>query len=156
MNKIGIYGILFLVLIITVTLQSCIMDRKPLQYAVMNCTNDTLFIELTDCDTLEGYTYEYEHTSDSIKIPQDTMVVYIKGKKTILSYYSYTLPGSISGGIYPLPKDTCYVYAIKRYIATHYLLDEIRAMKLYDRTIVTRKDFSENRLFEYHGVSKNQ
>ena len=81
--------------------------------------------------------------------PENTIVVYIHGKKVILASYFYTLPDTISGYLYPLGNDTCYVYAIKWQIAKHYTLEEIRAKKLYDRRAVTKKDFNDNRIFEY-------
>lgn len=45
-------------------------------------------------------------------------------------------------------KDTCYIYAIKWWVVTHYTLDEIRKRRLYDRRVVTKKDFVD-RIYEY-------
>jgi len=65
-----------------------------------------------------------EHVFDSIRIaPEDTMVVYIAGRKTILSNYSYTLPDSTSGAVLPLGGiNGCYLYAIKRQVAINHPL----------------------------------
>lgn len=46
------------------------------------------------------------------------------------------------------PKDTCYIYVVKLNIAQHYPMKEIRRRRLYDRRMVTKKDF-RNHLFEY-------
>ena len=48
---------------------------------------------------------------------------------------------------YPLP-DTCYVYVIKWNIAKSYSFEEIRDKKLYDRRVVSRKDF-DGHVYEY-------
>ena len=47
--------------------------------------------------------------------------------------------------------DTCYIYAIKHWVVTHYSLEEIRTKKLYDRKTVIKKDFC-NGLYEYRDV----
>lgn len=136
---------------------SCIMDTKPLGYSVMNCTKDTLFIVLTDSDTLTDDIYWGIHSEDTVGlVPEDTTSVYIHGEKVILNNFYSVLPDSVSGGIYPLYTDTCYIYAIKKQTITRYTLDEIRERKLYDRQIVTKQDF-HNRLFEYKpvGMSSN-
>jgi len=44
--------------------------------------------------------------------------------------------------------DTCYIYTIKWSVAKNYPMDVIRKKKLYDRRIVTKKDFHD-RLLEY-------
>ncbi len=75
--------------------------------------------------------------------------MYIHGEKVILYNFYYALPDSTSGGIYPLDKDTCYIYTIKKQIITSHTLDESRVRKLYDRRAVTKKDFNKNRIYEY-------
>ena len=150
MNTRKIGKILILVSIISVIFGSCIIDTKPLVYTVRNCTSDTFLIQLTKSDTLDGWMYWGKQPEDTARpAPEDTIVVYIHGKKVILASYFYTLPDTISGYLYPLGNDTCYIYAIKWQIAKHYTLEEIRAKKLYDRRAVTKKDFNNNRLFEY-------
>ena len=142
--------ILFLPLSLSFILSSCFFDTKPLGFCVKNCTKDTLLIDLTESDTLNDEMYWGIHIKDTIGlVPEDTTTVHIHGRKVIISNFYYVLPNSISKGIYPLNNDTCYVYAIKWRVATHYSLEEIRARKLYDRQTVTKKDFNHNRLFEY-------
>ncbi len=48
------------------------------------------------------------------------------------------------------------IYAIKKQIIERYTLDKIRERKLYDRQVVTKKDFHD-RFFEYRpvGMSPN-
>ena len=150
MNTRKIGKILILVSVISVIFGSCIIDTKPLGYCVRNCTSDTFLIQLTKSDTLDGWMYWGKQPEDTARpTPENTIVVYIHGKKVILASYFYTLPDTISGYLYPLGNDTCYVYAIKWQIAKHYTLEEIRAKKLYDRRAVTKKDFNDNRIFEY-------
>ena len=137
-----------LLLILSFVLKSCVIDIKPLLYRVKNCTEDTLYIELSNSDSLTDNVYWGMHSWDTVHVLPDTTSVYVHGEKVIFNNYYYALPNSTSSGIYPLDKDTYYVYAIKKQIITHYTLDEIRIMKLYDRRGVTKKDF-HNRLFEY-------
>ena len=144
-------GKILIVMSITLTtLTSCVMDTMPLGYRVKNCTKDTLFIDLTVSDTLTDDIYWGIHPEDTIGlVPEDTTSVYIHGEKVILYNFYYALPDSTSGGIYPLDKDTCYIYTIKKQIITSHTLDEIRVRKLYDRRAVTKKDFNKNRIYEY-------
>lgn len=131
----------YLLLILSLVLKSCVIDIMPLGYSVKNCTKDTLFIDLTVSDTLTDDIY-YKMP------PEDTTWGYINGEKVVFNKFYYVLPNSTSGGIYPLDNDTCYIYSIKKQIITRYTLDEIRVRKLYDRQIVTKKDFHDH-LFEY-------
>ena len=71
----------------------------------------------------------------------------VKGEKVAFWRFNYVLPYSKSGSIYPLP-DTCYVYVIKWNIAKSYSFEEIRDKKLYDRRVVSRKDF-DGHVYEY-------
>lgn len=147
----------YLLLILSLVLKFCVIDIKPLGYSVKNCTKDTLFIYLTVSDTLTNDIYYGMHPEDTIGlVPEDTTWVYIHGKKVVLNNFYYVFPDSTSGGIYPLYNDTCYIYAIKKQIITRYTLDKIRERKLYDREVVTKKDFHD-RLFEYRpvGMSSN-
>jgi len=144
-SKIG-----FLILTICFTFGSCVMDRKTSFY-IRNCTNDTLLIDLTESDTLDDDICWGKHPGDTIELdPEDTIGIYLHGKKVIFFNCVYALPDSVlfvDPYIFDL-KDTCYIYAIKWQVATRYTLEEIRAKKLYNRLSVTKSD-SHNRLFEY-------
>lgn len=147
-RKIG--KILILVSVISVIFGSCIIDTKPLVYTVRNCTSDTFLIQLTTSDTLDNELCWGKNPRDTIVLaPEDTIGIRVHGEKVIYFNFLYALPDSTAGGIYPFGNDTCYVYAIKWQIAKHYTLEEIRAKKLYDRRAVTKKDFNDNRIFEY-------
>ena len=151
MNIRKIIRILILVSVISVTLDSCVMDKKTF-ICVKNYTKDTLLIELTESDTLDDEICWGKHSGDTIELdPEDTIGIYVHGKKVFFKNCFYALPDSVlfvSPYIFNL-KDTCYIYAIKWQIAKHYTLEEIRAKKLYDRRGVTKKDFNDNRIFEY-------
>ena len=129
---------------------SCIaIDHKPLGYWIHNNTEDTLLIEMTESDTLTDSIYWGIHPLDSVLLDseQDTICVSVKGEKVTFWRFNYVLPYSKSGSIYPLP-DTCYVYVIKWNIAKSYSFEEIRDKKLYDRRVVSRKDF-DGHVYEY-------
>lgn len=129
---------------------SClVMDYKPAGYFVYNHTKDTLLIEMTVSDTLTDSIYWGIHPLDSVLLDseQDTICVSVKGEKVAFWRFYYVLPYSESGSIYPLP-DTCYVYVIKWNIAKSYSFEEIRDKKLYDRRVVSRKDFDRH-VYEY-------
>lgn len=130
-------------------LNSCIIDYKPAGYFVYNHTKDTLLIEMTESETLTDSIYWGIHPLDSVLLDseKDTICVSVKGEKVAFWRFNYVLPYSESGSIYPLP-DTCYVYVIKWNIAKSYSFEEIRDKKLYDRRIVSRKDF-DGHVYEY-------
>lgn len=130
-------------------LNSCIIDYKPAGYFVYNHTKDTLLIEMTESDTLTDSIYWGIHPLDSVLLDseQDTICVSVKGEKVAFWRFNYVLPYSESGSIYPLP-DTCYVYVIKWNIAKTYSFEEIRDKKLYDRRVVSKKDF-DGHVYEY-------
>ena len=130
-------------------LNSCIIDYKPAGYFVYNHTKDTLLIEMTESETLTDSIYWGVHSLDSVLLDseQDTICVSVKGEKVASWRFNYVLPYSESGSIYPLP-DTCYVYVIKWNIAKSYSFEEIRDKKLYDRRVVSRKDF-DGHVYEY-------
>lgn len=139
-------------LLLSLVLNSCvIIDTKPLGYSIKNCTNDTLLINLTNVDTLNDDIYWKAYSEDSITMtPDDTTTVYIHGKRVSIYNMYRLLPNTESRGSYSLfYSDTCYLYAIKWQIATHYPLEEIRSRKLYDKVAVTKRDFN-HRLYEYH------
>lgn len=140
------------VFILSYTLWSCVMDYMPLGYGVRNCTKDTLLLELTTSDTLDGWMYWGNHPDfDTLmfSLDMDTISVNINGEQVIYSDYYYTLPDSISNRIYPLPADSCYMYAIRWQDAIRYTQEEVRNNKLYDRRALSKKDFAKNQLFEY-------
>lgn len=130
---------------------SCIMDRK-VSFLIKNCTNDTLLIVLTENDTLDNCIYWGNNPEDTIGgiMRTDTIGVYINGTKIIIDKFCYARPDSIvfvSPYLFNL-RDTCNIFAIKWWTVSHYTLAEIRKRKLYDRRVVTKKDFI-NYLYEY-------
>ena len=151
MKERSIVRVLIWMPVIAVALHSCIIDTVPLGYAVRNCTNDTLLIELTKSDTFEGRMYCDNYPASTVgTVPEDTLVAYVHGKKTIFSSYHRMLPDSVSGYIYPLGEDTCYLYTITWQVATRFSLEEIRRKRLYDRRSLTKEDFdASTRLYAY-------
>ena len=139
----------------TYMLTACVMDRTN-SFCIRNSSSDTLYIELSESDTLDNLIYWSKEPNETMPPiwPTDTTWVYINGKKVVVDNCFYAFPDSI---IHVSPysfdnKDTCYIYAIKKQIITRYTLDEIRVKKLYDRQAVTAKDF-HHRLFEYRPTS---
>ena len=121
-------------------------------FLIKNCTKDTLLIDLTESDTLDDWVYWDEHMEDTLRFdwPEDTTVIYVHGKKTVIRASHCVLPDSVlrvDDRIF-FYRDTYYIQTIKWDTATHYTLEEIRARKLYDTQTVTKKDF-RTRLFEY-------
>ena len=135
-----------IMLIIIVTLSSCIMDRKTTFY-IKNCTKDTLLMGLSGADSFVDWQFGGKQEKGTI-LPNDADKIEITFHKDIIG--SIALPDST---IYVDPylydqHDTCYIYTIKLDIAQHHSIDEICTEKLYDRQVVTKKSF-HNRLFEY-------
>ena len=144
--------ILILVSVTLATLDSCVMDKKTF-ICVKNYTNDTLLIELTESDTLDNWIYKGKHPDEpNIPVlPSDTNAVDIPGRKVIINDFFYALPDSTlfaDSYIFNL-KDTCYIYAIKWQIVRLYSPEQIRVKRLYDRRILTKKDFNNNNEVEY-------
>lgn len=135
----------------TFIINSCVMDYVS-SYCIKNCSVDTLYIELTTSDSLDNWLY-WNRLEEKDKRPitySDTTCVNIKGEDVILDNIFYALPDSI---ILANPylfdvKDTCFIYAVKFSNMKRYLLDDIRKNKLYNRRVVTKKDFV-NRMYEY-------
>lgn len=128
---------------------NCFFDTKT-SFLIKNCTNDTLLIEFAATDTLDNSIY-WCNIEDSLWITEsDTTWVYINDKKVIIKNFYYAQPDSIVCALDPTHwrQDTCYIYAIKWWVATHYTLDEIRKRKLYEKRAITKADFNE-RLYEY-------
>ncbi len=127
------------------------MDRVTL-FCIKNCTNDTLYIEFTESDTLDNWIF-WKGNIEYPNIPvaqEDTTWIYIHGEKMIADNMFFALPDSIvfmDPRLFSISK-TCYIYAIKQRILTQYTLDDIREKKLYDRRVVTKKDFHK-RQYEY-------
>lgn len=144
--------ILILVLLSLVALNSCVMDTVN-SLCIRNCTKDTLFLELTEVDTLGKGIYWSKDNKDICRLifPEDTTGVCIHGEKVFLWLPYRTMPDTISfyAPLFTLmEKDTCYIYAIKWQVATQYSIEEICAKKLYDRRVVTKKDFHDG-IYEY-------
>lgn len=129
---------------------SCIIDTKPLGYSVRNCTYDTLCIYLSEQIDLSNEMYLDKKTMNEIGVTQDdTTVVYINGDTIIVSNYFLTMPNSRSGADWTLCyEDSCYLYAIKWDVLMKYTLDEIKMNKLYDKRVITKRDF-HNHIFDY-------
>lgn len=136
-------------------LNSCIIDSKPLGYSVKNCSKDTLFIDLTISDTLPDDIYWGTYPEDTICVDEnDTTILYIHGEKIILHNFYRVLPDSTSIGVYPINKDTCYIYIIREQTLKRHTLKDIRKKKLYKRRVIRKKDFN-NHLFEYSNTALN-
>ena len=98
--------VIIVTIIIFVMFNSCIMDYKCC-YLIRNDTNDTLLIELSDCDTLNDSIYRFdenillrlENTVGSDKqelkdiIQNNTVVANLHGEKVYFSIDFYALPG---------------------------------------------------------------
>lgn len=116
-------------------------------YVVKNCTKDTLLLNLSAVETLSDWKYWNEQLQ-GINLP-------IEKDESKMDFYKATIgtlvvPNSkidVSPDVFR-PKDTCYIYVVKLNIAQHYPMKEIRRRRLYDRRMVTKKDF-RNHLFEY-------
>lgn len=138
------------ILILVLVLNSCCIDTKHRGFVIWNCTNDTLLFDLSTSETIKDDIYWGIHPEDTFRLfPEDTTTVYVNGKKTTFLNYYYAVPDTFAGGVYPFPKGTCYLYTIKWQVATRYSFDEIRAKKLYDRRVVTKKDFHHDWIYEY-------
>ena len=144
--------IFVLILIITTMFNSCVMDTVN-SLCIRNGTKDTLFLELTEVDSLGKGIYWSKDNKDIGRLifPEDTTGVCIHGEKVFLWLPYRTMPDTISfyAPLFTLMEvDTCYIYAIKWQVATQYSIEEIRVKKLYDKRIVTIKDFHDG-IYEY-------
>lgn len=153
MNMKKINGILIIIAVAFVVLESCVMDSKS-NRSIRNCTKDTLLIELTESKTPDNSIYyNVENVEDTIGLilPEYTDIIYVDGKKVIIDKRHYALPNSfvLFSKEYVLSlKDTCYIYAIKWHDVTRYTLDEIRTKKLYNKRAITKKNI-RNGILEY-------
>lgn len=137
---------LLVVLMSINTFTSCIMDKQTIIY-VKNCTKDSLLIKLTRTDPLVDWQSwnrfdGYDMSQNDTRVTDNAFLEAVAG--------SLALPNeTIRIDPYVLQRyDSCYIYAIKFSVAKKYSMDEIRTKKLYERQIVTKKDFHEC-LFEY-------
>lgn len=150
MNTNKLKVIALLTLLQSFFLGSCVLDSKPMGYCVKNCTEDTLLIDLSESDTLDDGMYCDLSSKDTVGlISDDTTSLCIKDKKIVIFNYYRVMPKATSKGFFSINRDTFYLYAIKWNIARKYALETIRKKKLYDRRVVTYKDFNYNRMFEY-------
>lgn len=125
---------------------SCVVDYKT-SLSVKNCTADTLMINLSGVDTLENWKNWSEPLVDSAfqkKTYGDNWAFY---NAIASSMVQPDFARNVDPYIYHL-YDTCYIYAIKWNIAKKYSMDEIRKRRLYDRRVVTKKDFVD-RIYKY-------
>lgn len=145
------------ILTLSFVLSSCIMDYNAPYYRVKNCTNDTLLVFLSYYDTLDDDIYWGIHPEDTIFLSQEYLdTAYIHGQKVIIRNDFCALPDSTISGLCDVMTDQCYLYAIKWNIVTNYSYHEILNKKLYDRRVLTKKDFDNNRQYEYRYVDSNQ
>ena len=143
-------------LLFTYTLTSCVMcvmDRYE-SLLVKNCSTDTLYLEISECDTLGNYIYWNNYMTHAI----DTTWVCINEENIVLDNFNHlATPGDtiFLDFHYFSHFDTCYIYAIEKRIVTSYTLDDIRRKKLYIRQAVTKYDF-QNRMYEYRPTNKKR
>ena len=137
---------LLIVLISINTFSSCIMD-KQINIYVKNCTKDSLLIKVTRTDTLVDWQFwpiedAHPESQYDTRVFDDAFHLAVAG--------SLVLPDSMitmDPCILQL-FDSCYIYAVKYSVARKYSIDDIRAKKLYDRQVMTKRDFHDW-LFEY-------
>lgn len=137
---------LLIVLISINTFSSCIMD-KQINIYVKNCTKDSLLVKVTRTDTLVDWQFwpiedAHPESQYDTRVFDDAFHLAVAG--------SLVLPDSMitmDPCILQL-FDSCYIYAVKYSVARKYSIDDIRAKKLYDRQVMTKRDFHDW-LFEY-------
>ena len=138
-----IVGLSLFVLMILSTSVSCVMDRVSLFY-IKNCTKDSLLMDLASSDTLVNW-----ESLGSLYVMPENDTSEIDDEFTRFIIVGLVPPDS---ALYfsdsYMYYDTCYIYTIKWSVAKNYPMDVIRKKKLYDRRIVTKKDFHD-RLLEY-------
>lgn len=133
------------------TFISCVMDTKH-SLAIKNISRDTLFVEISPSDTFDNLMYwsnKYEGEIPAALV--DTTKFEIKGETITVCNNFKIRPETIK--LYSLNafnnSDTCYIYAIKSYIVERFTPDDIHKQKLYERRIVTKKDFDDDGIYEY-------
>lgn len=152
MKMMGFNDFFVFVVVVLVSLGGCADCVKRRGYVARNCTNDTLLLEVTESDTLNDWMYWGVNPGDTVVgiYPFDTIEVNIKGEDmAFYTFYRISPDSIISEGLYPFPKDSCYIYAIKWQDATRYTREEIHAKKLYERRVVTKRDFDEDWVYDF-------
>lgn len=143
--------LVFFLIIVSLLLSSCIpvMDIvyvKPIRFK--NCTNDTLFIGMSNYDSIDGVVDQLHHNPyDSFDIDTKNICLWndYERKKEFPELYNaeMILPDSLGEIDYDemfFNQDTCYFFLIK-YDANNNSWDDILAKRLYKRlTIVRNKD----------------
>ena len=127
-------------------LSSCVIDVIR-SYRIKNCTNDTLFIDLTN-DTLKIDVYwgQIRLYNTTEPVSDDTATVLKNEGKVDIPQFYELLPDSLTENIRQI--DTFYMYVLPKQVATHYSEEEIRTKKLYDKRTVTKKDIRDG-ILEY-------
>ena len=139
-----IVGLSLFVLMVLSTSVSCVMDRVS-SVCLKNCTKDSLLMDLASSDTLSdweswGFFLYVMSENDTSEIDDVSSGVDVDCLVPSDSVIRFTDPY--------MYYDTCYIYTIKWSVAKNYPMDVIRKKKLYDRRIVTKKDFHDH-LLEY-------
>ena len=120
---------------------------KPIRFK--NCTNDTLFIGMSNYDSIDGVVDQLHHNPyDSFDIDTKNICLWndYKRKKEFPELYNaeMILPDSLGEIDYDemfFNQDTCYFFLIKYDDANNNSWDDILAKRLYKRlTIVRNKD----------------
>lgn len=142
-----------LIFSLTLTIiSSCVICYKEKGYTVKNCTADTILFGLSDSSDLKYQIFWDRLATDTTlfePIDIDTMTITVDGEKTIIRDCYYAVPDSLwEHGFYSSSDAPWYLFAITWEVANHYTRDEIIEKKLYDRRVVTKKDF-HNRIYEY-------
>ena len=144
--------LVFFLIIVSLLLSSCIpvMDIvyvKPIRFK--NCTNDTLFIGMSNYDSIDGVVDQlYHNPYDSFDIDTKNICLWndYERKKEFPELYNaeMILPDSLGEIDYDemfFNQDTCYFFLIKYDDANNNSWDDILAKRLYKRlTIVRNKD----------------
>ena len=145
-------NLLVCISVIVSLLSSCIpvMDIvyvKPIRFK--NCTNDTLFIGMSNYDSIDGVVDQlYHNPYDSFDIDTKNICLWndYERKKEFPELYNaeMILPDSLGEIDYDemfFDKDTCYFFLIKYDDANNNSWDDILAKRLYKRlTIVRNKE----------------
>ncbi len=139
-----------LILMILIIFASCVMDRTT-PYYIKNCTKDSLLIELSKSDTLANWQY-WSAQGENVMLQKNTDDALYKAVVGSLALPDSTI--RVNPFLFQR-NDSCYIYTIKWSVAKNYSMDEIRANNLYDRQIVTEKQFHDH-IFDYKKDQRDQ